>query len=65
MTVGSCVNLSACSRLSVGLRDIVETLTGNAATLIDSFEYLRVTVETGLYALESDKSHFTPAFTHN
>ena len=48
----SSVNLSACSRLSVGLKDIVETLTDDAATLIrlrvDSFEHLRVPVQTGL-----------------
>ena len=33
MIVGrySCVNLSACSRLSARLKDIVETLTGDAA----------------------------------
>ena len=52
MIVGSCVNFSACSRLSVGLKDIVETLTGDAATLsrliLNSFEYLRVPVEMGL-----------------
>ena len=34
MIEGSCVNFSACSRLSVGLKDIVETLTGDAAILI-------------------------------
>ena len=33
MIVFSCVNLSACSRLSVDLKDIEETLTGDAATL--------------------------------
>ena len=33
MIVGSCVILSACSRIAVGLRDIVETLTGDAATV--------------------------------
>ena len=29
----SCVNLSACSRLSVGLKDIVKTLNEDADTL--------------------------------
>ena len=33
MLVGSCVNSSVCNRLSVGLKDIVEILTGYAATL--------------------------------
>ena len=58
MIVGSCVNLSACSRLSVGLKDIVEILTGDVATQgrlrVDFFEYLRVPVETDLY----QKSNF-------
>ena len=40
-------------RHSRRLKDIVETLTGDAATLnrlrVDSFEYLRVPVETGFY----------------
>ena len=53
MIVGSCVNLSACSRLSVGLKDLVETLTGDAGALsglgVDSFEYLSFPVEEGLY----------------
>ena len=40
MKVGSSVNLSACSRLSVDHKDIVETLTGDAGILkVDSFEY--------------------------
>ena len=46
MIVGSCVNFSAYSRLSVGLKDTVDTLTGDATTLcrlrVESFEYLRV-----------------------
>ena len=32
MIVGSCVNLPECSQLSEGLKDIVETLTEDAAT---------------------------------
>ena len=41
-------------RHSLRLKDIVETLTGDAATLsqlrVDSFEYLGALVETGLYS---------------
>ena len=48
MIVGSCVNLSTYRRLSVGLRDIVETLTGMQVLSVNSYEYLRVPVETGL-----------------
>ena len=52
MTICSSVNLSVCSRFSVCLKDIVETLTRDAAIVkVDSFEYLRVPVEMILYVL--------------
>ena len=40
MIVGSCVNLSACSRLSVGLKDIVELTGEYTATLSRLFATL-------------------------
>ena len=56
MIVGSCINLCTGSRLSVGLKDKVERLTEDAATLtrlkVDFSEYLRVPVDTCLKVIK-------------